>query len=102
MPSLHCAFAMWVGVVWWQWARGKPWRFVGPLHTALVFLCTVVTGNHFILDAVVGWVIAIALLVLATRVVDRYAGRTDIGPPPVAERQHGSSSRIPSTTTVSQ
>jgi hypothetical protein len=62
MPSLHCGFAMWVGVVWWQYAKGKKWRILGPLHTAVIFFCVVVTGNHWVLDAVVGWAIALVLL----------------------------------------
>jgi hypothetical protein len=53
---------MWVGVVWWQFAKGKKWRIIGPLHTALIFFCTVVTGNHWVIDAVVGWAIALVLL----------------------------------------
>ncbi len=67
MPSLHCAFSLWVGIVWWKWAKGKSWRIVGPLHTAFMFLCVVVTGNHYVLDAVAGWAICIAMLVLTTR-----------------------------------
>jgi len=62
MPSLHCGFAMWVGVVWWQFAKGKKWRIIGPLHTAVIFFCVVVTGNHWVLDAIVGWAIALVLL----------------------------------------
>ena len=62
MPSLHCGFAMWVGVVWWQFAKGSKWRIIGPLHTAVIFFCVVVTGNHWVLDALVGWAIALVLL----------------------------------------
>jgi len=67
MPSLHCGFAMWVGVVWWQFAKGKKWRILGPLHTAVIFFCVVVTGNHWVMDAVVGWAIALVLLGITGR-----------------------------------
>ena len=67
MPSLHCGFAMWVGVVWWQFAKGKKWRILGPLHTAVIFFCVVVTGNHWVLDAIVGWAIALTLLGITGR-----------------------------------
>ncbi|HEY4332900.1 MAG TPA: phosphatase PAP2 family protein [Ilumatobacteraceae bacterium] len=67
MPSLHCAFALWVGVVWWKWAKGKSWRIVGPLHTAFIFWCVIVTGNHYALDAIAGWSIALATLWLTTK-----------------------------------
>lgn len=110
MPSLHCGFAMWAGVVWWQWARGKPWRFVGPLHTAVIFFCVVVTGNHYVLDAVVGWAIALIMLGLTGRFagirrwVRSLAGAQtgaasgdvyDVG-------VQGDSSRMPSTMSTSQ
>ena len=67
MPSLHCAFSLWVGIVWWQWGKGKPWRVVGPLHAAFMFFCVVVTGNHFVLDAVAGWAMTIVLLAATNR-----------------------------------
>ena len=67
MPSLHCAFSLWVGIVWWQWAKGKPWRFVGPLHAAFMFFCVVVTGNHYVLDAIAGWMMTIFLLSATNR-----------------------------------
>jgi hypothetical protein len=67
MPSLHCAFSLWVGIVWWQWAKGKPWRIVGPLHAAFMFFCVVVTGNHYVLDAIIGWAVIIFLLSATNR-----------------------------------
>jgi hypothetical protein len=67
MPSLHCAFSLWVGIVWWQWGRGKPWRLVGPLHAAFMFFCVVVTGNHFVLDAIAGWAMTVFLLSATNR-----------------------------------
>lgn len=95
MPSLHCGFALWVGVVWWQWAKGRRWRFVGPLHTAFIFFCVVVTGNHYVLDAVVGWGITLLLL----GVTNRFAGIRGL------VRRYGEqveNSRMPSTVPVSQ
>ncbi len=67
MPSLHCGFSLWVAVVWWQWAQGRSWRFVGPLHAIVMFWCVVVTGNHFVLDAVAGWAVAIVALLAMRR-----------------------------------
>ena len=95
MPSLHCAFAMWVGVVWWQWTKGKSWRWLGFAHTAVTFWCVVVTGNHFVLDAIFGWMLALGALALAGRLTRR----RDV---PRAQWEHGSSSRIPVTSSTSQ
>ena len=95
MPSLHCGFALWVGVVWWRWAKGRPWRFVGPLHAAFIFFCVVVTGNHYVLDAIIGWSIAL----LALGLTNRFAGLRGM-----AHRygEHLVNSRMPSTELVSQ
>lgn len=99
MPSLHCGFAMWVGVVWWQWAKGTRWRFVGPLHTAMMFFCVLVTGNHYVLDAVVGWAIALTML----GVTGRFAGIRRWSRSLGAYRDaQGDSNLMPSITSTSQ
>jgi PAP2 superfamily len=92
MPSLHCAFAMWVGVVCWQWGKGKSWRALGFLHVGVTFWCVIVTANHYVLDALVGWALALGALALASRV---FAPRT-------AQFEQGSSSRTPLMTSTSQ
>jgi len=86
---------MWVGVVWWQWTKGKSWRWLGFVHTAVTFWCVVVTGNHFVLDAIFGWMLALGALALAGRLTRRL----DV---PRAQWEHGSSSRIPVTSATSQ
>jgi uncharacterized membrane protein len=95
MPSLHCGFALWVGVVWWRWAKGRRYRIVGPLHAAFICFCVVVTGNHYVLDAIVAWAIAL----LALGLTNRFAGVRGLA------RRYGEqidSNRIPSTVPVSQ
>lgn len=54
MPSLHAAWALGVGVGLCLYARSRAWRFVGAAYPVLVVLATIVTGNHFLLDAVAG------------------------------------------------
>ena len=111
MPSLHCGFAVWVGVVWWRWAKGKSWRFVGPLHTATIFFCVVVTGNHYVLDAVVGWGIALFMLGVTGRFsgilgwlgsLGRSYGTGAGGATAYGDGVQGDNSLIPSTTSISQ
>lgn len=53
MPSLHCVWAIVVGIAVWQVASG-PWRWLGPVHAVLTVLTVVITGNHYWLDAIVG------------------------------------------------
>lgn len=52
MPSVHVAWAVLVG--WYVW-RVSPsrWRYVGPVHAALMVFIVTATGNHWWLDGIV-------------------------------------------------
>ena len=53
MPSLHFSWTIILGV---YWLRSLPGGFkaAGVVYPALTFFAITVTGNHFILDAIVG------------------------------------------------
>lgn len=54
MPSLHCAWALWVGLCVFSIAR-RPWlRVLGIVYPMMTFVVVVGTANHFILDGVAG------------------------------------------------
>ena len=60
VPSMHCAFAMMIGASgvricthWWA----KAWWGFWPL---LVSWVTIVTANHYWVDAALGWLVALA------------------------------------------
>jgi membrane-associated phospholipid phosphatase len=60
VPSMHCAFAMMIGASgvricthWWS----KAWWAFWPL---LVSWVTIVTANHYWVDAALGWLVALA------------------------------------------
>ena len=57
MPSLHFSWTVILGV---YWLRSLPGGFkaAGLVYPALTFSAITVTGNHFILDALVGGVLA--------------------------------------------
>jgi diacylglycerol O-acyltransferase / wax synthase len=64
MPSLHFAWAVWVSVVlarlghyWWL-------QVLSAVHVAVTFLVIVATGNHYVLDAVAGFVLAVLCVVV--------------------------------------
>lgn len=66
MPSMHCGWTL-IGGVMLAYAYPK-WRIgaiVGAVHTGLMFLTVMVTGNHYILDIVGGVLIAGAAFVVA-------------------------------------
>jgi membrane-associated phospholipid phosphatase len=65
-PSLHAGWALWVAMVVRRttrsyWARGLAW-----VHALVTALVVIGTGNHWILDVVVGW----ALVIVAMWLVD--------------------------------
>ena len=57
MPSLHFSWTIILGV---YWLRSLPGGFkaAGVVYPALTFFAITVTGNHFMLDAIVGGVLA--------------------------------------------
>lgn len=54
VPSLHAAYALGVGIGMIRYARSHLVRVAGAIYPPLVVLTIVVTGNHFVLDAVAG------------------------------------------------
>jgi len=57
MPSLHFSWTVILGVLFWNSLSG--WRrALGLLYPVLTFFAIVLTGNHFILDAVAGAALA--------------------------------------------
>ena len=54
VPSLHAGWAVGVGVGIYRYAQSRFLRALGVVYPAVVILTIVVTGNHFIFDAVAG------------------------------------------------
>jgi hypothetical protein len=54
VPSLHAAYALGVGIGMIRYARFFLLRLAGAIYPPLVVLTIVVTGNHFVLDAIAG------------------------------------------------
>jgi hypothetical protein len=54
VPSLHAAYALGVGIGMYRYAHSHLIRVIGVLYPPLVVLTIVVTGNHFVLDALAG------------------------------------------------
>ncbi len=71
VPSMHCAFAMMIGGTgfmicrhWWSKAAWAVW----PL---LVTWVTIVTANHYWVDAALGWMVALLSALAAQRLLAR-------------------------------
>jgi hypothetical protein len=63
MPSLHLAWAMWVGVLLFAMLKGVRHRGLAFVYPAITTLAVITTGNHYVLDVVAG--IALAVIALA-------------------------------------
>ena len=57
MPSLHFSWTVILGVYWVRNLPG-PFKAAGVVYPVLTFFAITLTGNHFILDAIVGGVLA--------------------------------------------
>jgi membrane-associated phospholipid phosphatase len=56
MPSLHIGWSTWVAIAAWPLVR-RPWaKTLLVLYPIATLFGTVVTGNHYVLDAVGGWI----------------------------------------------
>jgi PAP2 superfamily len=57
VPSLHAGWALGVGIGLILYARPPAWKLVGALYPIAVALTIVVTGNHFVFDALTGYAV---------------------------------------------
>ena len=68
MPSLHCGWALWVGAAIWSTTRSRPAKVFAVAYPLATLVTVVITGNHFVIDAVgalavmgTGWVAALTV-----------------------------------------
>lgn len=71
VPSMHCAFALMVGVSAARLSRRWYTRTLWALWPALVIWVVVVTGNHYWVDAALGAAVAAASALVAQRLLAR-------------------------------
>jgi PAP2 superfamily len=62
LPSLHLAWAVWSTVVVMSMLPRTSWRWLCWTYPVLITTVVVVTGNHYLLDAVAGTAVAVAAL----------------------------------------
>ena len=79
MPSLHMAWALWSSCVLFPALRRTSARALAVAYPAMTLFAIVVTGNHFVLDAVGGAAVLGVGSVLAFRLADHFQPG---GPPP--------------------
>jgi PAP2 superfamily len=75
VPSLHAGWAVGVGLGLILYARPLFWKIVGVIYPLAVILTIIVTGNHFIFDAIAG-VVVMALGFWLSETLSRRVGAT--------------------------
>lgn len=86
VPSLHAGYAAGVGLGLLAFGRRLATRVLGVVYPAVVTLTIIVTGNHFVFDAIAG-VLVMALGFFAAGAVRRWQERRQDTPvPAVASR----------------
>lgn len=55
MPSMHAGWSLWCGIAIVAFAQHRPVKILGALYPVATLIVIMATGNHFLLDAVVGW-----------------------------------------------
>jgi hypothetical protein len=72
MPSLHAGWLLIAGVSLARNAGARAWRVVGYLLPLAMFISIVATANHYIVDGLVGWLVAIVALATARLASQRW------------------------------
>jgi hypothetical protein len=78
VPSLHAGYAVGVGIGVFRYARWRLARGAALVYPVLVVLTIIVTGNHFVLDALAG-VAVLALGFAAAPWLRRFVGKDENG-----------------------
>jgi membrane-associated phospholipid phosphatase len=68
MPSLHFGYALFIGIVLYTLAQRRVFRYLGFVYAFVVLVAIVATGNHFIVDAAAGALLALGAWVFTVNV----------------------------------
>jgi membrane-associated phospholipid phosphatase len=71
VPSMHCAFALMIGATGFKLVRSGALKALWVAWPLLVAWVVIVTGNHYWIDIVLGWAVAVAAALVASRLLAR-------------------------------
>ncbi|WP_121253675.1 phosphatase PAP2 family protein [Nocardioides ferulae] len=86
-PSLHAGWSLWVALVVQRHSRSHAWRVFGWAHAGITTVVIIGTGNHWVVDAVVGWLVVLAGFATAELWGARDRARAEVGSR--EESEHG-------------
>jgi membrane-associated phospholipid phosphatase len=75
LPSMHVGWTFLLAVALYQALKGRPFRGVVFAIPVLMFTSTIVTGNHYFLDGVLGLIVAAVALRIALAIQRRELAR---------------------------
>jgi hypothetical protein len=78
MPSLHLAWAIWCAATIFPAMKRRWTKALSVAYPVVTFIAVVATGNHFVLDAVAGVLLALMSLLFVGRITARRRGRERI------------------------
>lgn len=67
IPSLHSAFAMLVAITMWPRTKRKLIRGILILYPIAMITALVYSGEHYVVDAIVGWLLVAAVAIFERR-----------------------------------
>ena len=73
MPSLHAAYPMLLLLFFWR--RAGRWRWLLALYPLAMGFTLVYAAEHYVVDILFGWLYAVAVYLVGSRVADWWAGR---------------------------
>ncbi len=73
VPSLHAAYPMLLVLFFWK-SAGR-WRWLLALYPFAMALTLVYTGEHFVIDVLLGWMYAVVVFVVGNRWFDAFEAR---------------------------
>jgi hypothetical protein len=74
MPSLHVGWNLLMGIAIFRSTRHRFWRVFGVVMPLVMYIATILTANHFVLDGIVGAVVALTGLAIARQLGNRHDG----------------------------
>jgi membrane-associated phospholipid phosphatase len=80
VPSLHAGWAVGVMIGVLRYSRSRPIRVLAVLYPIAVILTIVVTGNHFIFDAVAGILVMAIGFMVSFRLLEPRRTREELTP----------------------
>lgn len=84
IPSLHSAYPVLLMLFFWRSAAR--WRWLLPLYPLAMAVSLVYTGEHYVIDILLGWLYAVVVYFVGTWLMDRWVAHRSKVPADAPER----------------